>query len=218
MGTKASVGVIGLGKFGLHFAETLVDLGHEVMGIDRDGKLVREARSALTQVYEADASDKDVLVQLEVQKLDYVLVSVGSSIATSVMIGMYLKEIGVKTVLAKAVHRDHQKLLRKVGVDKVVIPEIMAAREVAARIAMPGFVEHLPFDTTMGVRELNVSAWAGKTLRQLNLSNRLAVQVVAVKRKGEEYYSYIPGPDAPLSEGDDLVVIGKLTELGKLES
>ncbi len=216
MTTKVAAGVIGLGKFGLHFAETLMDLGHEVLGVDRDPKIVREARGVLTQVFEADASDKETLEQLDMKELEYVLVSIGSSIATSVMIGMYLKELGVRTVMAKAVHRDHQKLLRKVGVDKVVIPEYMAAREVAARVAMPGFVEHLPFDPSMGVREYIVEAWAGKTLRELDLSNRLDVQVIAVKPVGHREYRYIPRADEALEAGDGLVVIGQLARLAQL--
>lgn len=218
MSSKPSVGVIGLGKFGLHFAETLMDLGHEVVGVDSDPKHVREARDLLTQVYEADASDKEVLLQLEVQSLDRVMISVGSSIATSVMIGMYLKEVGVHLVLAKAVHTDHQKLLLKVGVDRVVIPEIMAAREVAARLSMPGFVEHLPFDPKMGVCEIDVQKWKGKSLRELDLSNRFGVQVIARRGAGETSYSYIPRADDALAEGDALMIIGLLERVSELQA
>ncbi len=215
---KKQIGVIGLGKFGLKFAETLISLGHEVLGVDADNGKVMNARHILTQVYKADAMNGKALEQIRLQDMEYVLISVGNSIAASVMIAMYLKELGVPKVLVKAINKDHEKLLFKIGVDEVIIPEYMAAKQIASRIVVPGFVDYLPFDKSMAVKEFSVRRWAGKNLKDLNLTNRFGIQIIAVRKRGQKTYQYIPMADETFQEGDVLVAIGKIDQLLKIDS
>ncbi len=140
MALKIQAGVIGLGKFGLIFAETLVELGHDVIGVDKNEKNIKRAQQILPHVYKADASNKKALIQIGIGDCTHALVSTGQSISASTMISMYLKEIGVPVVWVKALHRDHKKLLEMLKVDKVIIPEHSAAREFANRMAVPGFI------------------------------------------------------------------------------
>ncbi len=217
MKEKLQVGVIGLGKFGLKFGKTLVDLGHEVLGIDNNYERISQAQNILTQVLQADATNKEALKQIGVSDLTYVLISVGESIAASTMITMFLKELNVPKVWAKATNSDHEKLLRKIGIDEVVIPEHMAAKQIANRIAMPGFIEHLPFDKSMGIKEFKVSRWSGKTLREVDLTNRYDIQVIAVKGSRDEEYRFIPKADDQMKEGDRIVAIGKITQLARIK-
>lgn len=215
MSKKLQAGVIGLGKFGLKFGQALISLGHEVLGIDSREQKVKEAHETFTQVYRADASNKEALKQIRIQDLEHVLISVGDSIASSAMISMYLKELGVPKVWAKVIHKDHEKLLYKIGVDEVVIPEYMAARQAASRIAMPGFIEYLPFDKSMAVEEFTIKRWAEKSLRDIDITNKYSIQVIAIKKIGQQY-KYIPKADDILQEGDQFVAIGKIDQLKKI--
>jgi len=210
------LGVIGLGKFGFKLGQTMINLGEKVVGIDNDPEKIRRAQNIFTQVYQGDASQKEVLNQLGFADLIHVLISVGDSVATSSMITMYLKELGVPKVWVKAVNSDHEKLLRKVGADEVIIPEHMAAQQLANRIAKPGFIEYLPFDKNMVIREIVVNRWAGSTLKQLDVANRFDIQVIAVKRKKGETFQFIPRGDTLLDRDDALVAIGKSATLDKL--
>lgn len=218
MTERLVVGVVGLGKFGLAFGHTLVRLGHRVVGIDQDEENVRNARHVLTQVYAADATNKDVLEQIGFADFSHVLISVGDSIAASSMIAMYLKELGVPSVWVKAIHADHEKLLYRVGADEVFIPEFLAAQQLANRIAFPGIIENLPFDHNMALKEVEVDKWKGMTLRQVDLTNRFGVQVIAVRKGGTDQYRYIPKADDELEKGDQVVLIGKLETLTSIES
>jgi len=214
---KIQVGVIGLGKFGLKFGQILTELGHEVLGIDSDPNSIQVAQRLLTQVFQADAMNRTALEQIRIHDLEYVLVSVGDSIAASAMISMYLKELGVQKVWVKAVNRDHEKLLHKIGVDEVVIPEYMAASQMANRIAMPGFIEHLSFDKTMGVQEFLIDYWAGRSLRELDITNTFDVQVIAVRSDENSDYRYIPKADQKFHKGERFVAIGKISQLAKIK-
>lgn len=212
------VGVIGLGKFGFKLGQTMINLGEKIVGLDNDPEKVRQAQNVFTQVYQADASQKEVLNQLGFSDLVHVLISVGDSVAASSMITMYLKELGVPKVWVKAVNSDHEKLLRKVGADEVIIPEHMAARQLANRIAKPGFIEYLPFDKNMVIREIVVNRWAGNTLKQLDIANRFDIQIIAVRKNKEKTFQFIPRGDTFLDRDDTLVAIGKSTTLDKLAS
>ena len=216
MGRYVQAGIIGLGKFGLTFGIELMRAGVKVMGIDADPDNVRRAQNSLTQVYLADASNKQALEQLGVGDLTHVLVSVGDSIAASAMISMYLKELGVPVVWVKAINQDHVNLLDKIGVDEAIIPEHMAARHMAKRITIPGFIDYLPFDQEMVLKEISVDQWTGKSLRDLNLTNEHNVQVIAIRKAEEERFSLIPRADEPLARGDVLVVVGETGNLAEL--
>jgi trk system potassium uptake protein TrkA len=214
---KKQVGIIGLGKFGLKFGQILTELGHEVLGIDHDSNNIQVAQRLLTQVFQADAMNRAALEQIRIHDLEYVLVSVGDSIAASAMISMYLKELGVPKVWVKAVNKDHEKLLHKIGVDEVVIPEYMAASQMASQIATPGFIEHLSFDKTMGVQEFLIDYWAGKNLRELDITNTFDVQVIAVRDDENSDYRYIPKADQKFNKGQRFVAIGKISQLAKIK-
>ena len=213
---KLQVGIIGLGKFGMKFAQTLISLGHEVLGVDKDQEKIKNAQHLLTQVYQTDAMNREALEQIRIHDLEHVLISVGDSISASVMISMYLKELGAPKIWAKAIHKDHEKILYKIGVDEVVIPEYMAAKQIANRIAMPGFIEHLPFDKSMAVKEFSVKRWVGKSLRELDITNSFGIQVIAVRSNGKKEYRYIPKADEIFYKGDSFVAIGDLDQLSKI--
>ena len=218
MMSGCNIGIIGLGKFGFKLGQTLINLGEKVVGIDNHADNIKRAQNIFTQVYLADASQKEVLTQLGFADLVHVLISVGDSIAASSMIAMYLKELGVPKVWVKAINPDHEKLLRKVGADEVIIPEHMAAKQLANRIAKPGFIEYLPFDKSMSIRELVVSHWSGKTLKQLDVANTFEIQVIAVKKLKDETFHFIPRGETLLEQDDILVVIGRSRTLDKIAS
>ncbi|MEK9953506.1 MAG: NAD-binding protein, partial [Curvibacter sp.] len=61
-----SVVVIGLGRFGGAVAQSLMSMGHDVMGIDRDAEPVQAWADRLTHVVQADATNVMVMRQLGV--------------------------------------------------------------------------------------------------------------------------------------------------------
>jgi len=211
------VGVIGLGKFGFKFGEDLINMGVNVLGIDQRPDHVKRAKNVFTEVMQAEAADKEALIQMGVAELTHVLVSVGDSIAASAMISMYLKELEVPIVWVKAVNENHGKLLKKIGVDKVVIPEHMAAKELVNRITIPGFIDSLPFDDTIVIKEIVINKWRGMSLKDIDLSNRYGVQAIGIKAVDAGNYTFVPKADYPLKEGDRLMIIGETEKLSLLK-
>ena len=216
MAIKPQVCIIGLGKFGYKFGMTLINLDYKIVGIDNNQENIRKAQKDFTQVFEADASQKQALEQIGASDMTHILVSVGDSISASAMITMYLKELNVENVWVKAINEDHAKLLRKVGADDIIIPEHIAAKQLADRICIPGLIQRLSFDADMIIRELFIDKLGQKTLREIDLTNRFNVQIIAIKRQDESGFKYIPRAEDLLSHGDTIIVIGTTDALSKI--
>ena len=213
MDGKPQICVIGLGKFGYNFGISLLNLNHQVIGIDVNPVNIQRAQKEFTQVYEADVSQKQVLEQIGFSDITHVLISVGDSISTSAMVTMYLKEMGVPNIWVKAINEDHTKLLKKVGADHVIIPENIAAEQLADRIDLPGIIQRLPFDSEMIIREISINKFSNKTLREIDLTNKYNCQVIAIRRHNTSGYRYIPKADDILNKGDTLIIIGSRDSL-----
>ena len=214
---KREIGIIGLGKFGFFLGSSLMELGHTVLGIDRRQDNIRRAQDVLSYVYEADATDKTALSQLGVADLDEVIISVGQSMEASILIALHLKELGECKLMCKAISEDHEKVLNKIGVDEIVFPERYAAAQLARKLAIPGLIDYLPFGEDVILREVEVKSWKGKSLRDLDLTNKYSIQVVAIKRKGASTFSFVPRARESLEEGDILAVLGNEEDVDRLK-
>jgi trk system potassium uptake protein TrkA len=207
--------VIGLGKFGGHVARRLFEMGHEVVGIDSDHDHVQAMRDHCTQAIVADSTDPEVLESLEVEDSDAVVVSLGERMDASILTTLYLRELGVKRIVAKSVSRDHGKILGLIAETHAVLPELEAAERVARSLAAPSIVEYLPLGVGFSLVEVKAPAgFVGSTFGQLELRKRHQVLVVAVKNG--DRLEFVPGAAYVVKQGDVLVVVGKDEDLDAL--
>ena len=118
--TRRSFAVIGLGRFGSAMANTLVELGQDVIGIDSDDDRVRRLADVVSQAVQLDATDLRALKEVGVQDVDVAVVSIGENIEASLLVVMQVMELGVKQLIAKAVTPLHGRILQKLGVKRVI--------------------------------------------------------------------------------------------------
>jgi len=213
---RCSVLVIGLGYFGQAVAETLLQMGHEVVGVDRDQQVVESVRDWLENLYCFDATDEDLLRRLGVSDFDACVVGTGADLGNSVLLTAILRDLGAKFIAAKAVTDRQAQILRKVGADLIVFPEKEMGQRLAHQLLSPGrILEHWQFDPEWSIEEIEAPAWMiGKTLRELDLRRRHGVTVIALRRKGQ----ILPNPagDDAIQKGDWLVVFGRNADLERM--
>ena len=214
---KKSFAVIGLGRFGSSVARELYEMGQEVLAMDLDPVQVENIKEKVTVAVQADMRDERVLSQLEIQRFDVVLISIGSHVQTSILATVLCKELGAKYVIAKASDPLHAKLLRKVGADKIVLTEREAGMRLAHSLVSESIIDYLELSDEYSVSEISIPPrWIGHSLDELKVRNTYDISVMAIRR-GEEIIVKI-NPYEALRTGDVLVVIGENDDIQKIAS
>lgn len=209
--------VIGLGRFGKSVAKTLSEMGHEVLAVDSDEASVNEVADYVTQAVQLDATDEEALVSVDVSSFNAAVVSIGSNVRDSILISVLCKEAGVPMVIAKATDELHAKILRKVGVDRVIFPERDMGQRLARSLVTPGILEMMELTDDYQIAEVIVpQPWIGRTLLDVNVRKRYGVSIIAIRRDGQLEAS--PGAESRFNTGDVLLVLGKQREIDALES
>lgn len=204
--------VIGLGRFGSEAARALCRQGCEVLAIDTNGELVQQVSDEITQAVVADARDKEVLRALGVKEFDCGIVAIGDSLADSVLATMNLKELNVPYVVCKAYDETHRQVLKKLGADRVVIPEKENADRLAKSLSSPNVLDYIELSQDYGIIEIPApKSWYDKSLIELNVRAKLGVNILAVKRDGGITVS--PAADFRVAQNDVLVVLGNTAAL-----
>ena len=209
--------VIGMGSFGANVARTLFERGNEVLAIDRDKDMTEAAKNFTTNAVMTEAAVKENLQALGVQEMDVVVVSLGHQLEASVMTVLYLHELGVKRIVAKALSEDHAKVLEAVGATEVIYPEKDMAIRTALRLSSPDVIEYLPLVSGITIQEIAPPVkFIGKTLKELDLTNKHGLQVIAIKEVISDRITFIPKADFVIKDSDILVIIGEEKRLSKL--
>ncbi len=209
--------VLGLGRFGTSVARTLCEQGQEVLAVDADENLVEAIAPHVTQAMQLDATDEEALSSLDVQHFDAAIVSIGQNTRDSILVSVLLKELGVPYLVAKANDDLHAKVLRKIGVDRVVFPERDMGARLARSMLAPNVLEWMELGGDHQLIEIRVPAkWVGSSLIGLNVRRRYGVNILAIHR-GERFLAS-PAPDMPFESGDTLLVMGRSDDIERLES
>jgi trk system potassium uptake protein TrkA len=201
-----NVVVVGLGRFGGQVAASLVNLGHEVLGIDTDQHIVQDWSERLTHVVEADSTDTEALRQLGVQDFARAVVGIGTNLEASVLTVLTLAEIGVPEIWAKAISVKHGKILSSVGARHVIYPEAEMGERVAHLITGQ-MLDYIEFDDGFAIAKVRAPAEAvGRSLADIGLRSRWGVTVVGTKLPGEDF-TYAR-PETVVPRGCILIVAG----------
>lgn len=210
--------VLGLGRFGINFAKTAVEMGHEVLGVDNDEKIVQQYANILTHTVQADSTSEDFLKSMDVRKFDAAIVAIGANIQVSIMTTVILKELGAKYILAKAQDDFQAKVLYKIGADKVILPEKDMGIKTAHNIIADNFYDMIEVSNDYSIINIHPpESWVGKSLGELAVRTRYGVNVIAVKG-AEDPDVVIPKAGTIISEGDTIVVMGANSDLKRLSS
>ena len=199
--------VIGLGRFGQTLARQLCALGAEVLAMDVHNDLVQQVADEVTHAVVGDAQDKDVLRALGVREFDCAIVAIGSNLAASVLTVMNLQELGVPDIICKAHDETHRRVLEKLGVSRVVIPEQENATRLARSLNSHNVLEYIELSEDYGILEIPAPKnWIGRTLIELDIRKKYGVNVIAVENGKATCVS--PSGNYRVQEKDVMVVLG----------
>ena len=216
MSISKTYAVFGLGRYGRAVAEELVKHGVEVLAVDIEQNNVNNAIETIPMCKCADVTEPEVIKRLGISNIDVVIVAMASNLEASVMAVTLCKEVGVPNVIVKCSNEMHQKILSRVGADKVIFPEKESGIRLARSILSSGFSEMIELSDDVAMVEISVKEeWIGKPLMELNLRKKYSVNVIAIRKEGN--IDMIVDPSLPLVEGMKLIVIANINKLEKLK-
>jgi len=211
--------VIGLGAFGFWFSRTMREMGHEVIAIERDEALVDRHAEWITRAVVGDATDPALLERIAAGDVDAAVIATGEDLSTTILAIMALRDLGVREVYAKARSVSAARALDRLDVTEAVFPERDAGSRLAHRIISRAVLDYTPIGEGSSMQEIAVPEnWIGQSLLELELRERLGLQIVAVRDALTGELNLPPDPAAKLKPSDSLLVAGRDDVLEKLDA
>lgn len=216
---KQNYAVIGLGLFGSSIVNTLLEHDQEVLVIDKSEARVNEFRDRATEAIVADTQNELALNQLGIGNFDNVFVAIGTDLEASIMTTMICEELGVKNLICKAENARHAKVLEKLGADEVIQPERDMGQRIALHVMEPKILNDLKLKGELSVIEFELTnpKLFNKTLKELNLTNRYKISVIALSY-ADENGAIIPNQSTITKPGDIVTIIGTEKDVEAFEA
>ncbi len=119
--------VFGLGNYGSSLGRKLVELGHEVIGVDSSSERVEKMKNRLSVAIMMDATNRESIQDLPAKETDAVVIAIGENEGTIILLTALLKQIGVKRIICRVVSTLQKAILESMGITEFVYPELDSA-------------------------------------------------------------------------------------------
>ncbi|MDD2968828.1 MAG: TrkA family potassium uptake protein [Lachnospiraceae bacterium] len=211
-----SILVIGMGRFGKHLARKMTELNNDVMIIDKEESIIEELAPNFTDAHIGDCTSETVLSTLGVRNFDICFVAIGNNFQSSLEITSLLKEFGAKYVVSKASRDIQAKFLLRNGADEVIYPEREMAEKLAIRLSAKSIFDFIELTPEYGIFEIPIrEIWINKSIAQVDIRRKHHINILAIKTRND--LKPLPGSDYTFQRNDHIVVIGKPSDVFKLD-
>ncbi len=214
---KKQFAIIGLGRFGGSVCHTLAELGHQVMAIDTEESKVSQFANIVTQAVQLDSTDEVALREIGIRNFDHVIVAIGDNIQASILTTLILKDLEVPYITVKAQNDYHEKVLSKIGANKVIHPERDMGVRIAHHLISKNVLDFIELSPDYSLVEIKASEkMINKSLLELNIRAKFGCNIMAIK-SAEDKLNISPRAEDVIREGDILVVIGSNQDISRFE-
>ncbi len=205
--------VVGLGRFGSSVALTMVERGREVLGVDSSAERVQHLAERLTHAIQIDTTDEEAMRQIGAPDFEQAIVAIGTDIESSALTTSLLVDFGVNEIWAKAISRDHGRILERIGAHHVVYPEADMGERVA-HLVSGAMLDYIQFDDGFALAKLEMKESLGTgALGDLQLRKRYGITVVGVRAPGRTF-TYADR-DTVLEPGSLIAVAGRIEDVDR---
>lgn len=218
--------IIGLGFFGKNLALTLSHARIEVMAIDVDAAKVEAVKDEVSHAVILDTSQSEALGKLPLNDFDAVIVAIGEDFQASIFTVAHLQEFGVRRIIARVINPIHEKLLRLMKIEEIILPEAESAHRMAQSLVR-GVLNSLDLTGGFVIVEAKVPAEiVGLSLQQAGLRSRYQLNLVTVRkasdpgrrvinRRDERELIGVPPADYRFEPDDILVLFGQESHINR---
>ena len=207
-----SVLLIGMGKFGQTLGENLLNMGDEVMIVDKNEDVINALAPRYTNALIANCMTMENLETMDIPSFDVCVVAIGDDFQASLEITSNLKDCGAKKVVSRATTEIQRKFLLRMGADEVIYPDADIAEKLAVRLNTDNVINFVDLDSQYSIFEIALpKKWLKKSLVEINPRGQYGMNILTVKNGGNVIAtldgSYV------FQEGDQLLVFGNTEQL-----
>ena len=207
--------LIGMGKFGQTLGEKLLEIGDEVMIVDKDEEKINRFAPKYTDALIANCMEEENLRALAPASFDACVVAIADDFQSSMEITSLLKELGAKYVVAKAATEIQRKFLLRNGADEVVYPDYDMAEKLAVTLHSTKVFDYIELNEENSIMEVSVpSRWAGKQLADVNPRKNYGLNLLTVRKPDETLITELSA-EYCFEPGDHMLVFGNTEKIMK---
>lgn len=200
--------VLGLGRFGMSVATRLFKEGFYVTAVDYDYDLIEKMADSVSSAIQADITEEVAMHSLGINNYDVAIIATGSDLEASIEATLICKDSGVNEVIAKASSKQHARILKKIGADRIVFPEFDTGQRLAKSLSGPSLMEIIDFSDEISLIKIKArKSWIGKSLVDLDFRKRYQMNVIAFERDNHMIIDF--DPNLLIEEDDTIVLIGE---------
>jgi trk system potassium uptake protein len=206
--------IAGAGEVGTHLAKMLSNENHEILLIDSEEDKLKPIDSSLDVLTYHGSATSVHLLQNAMKKKTDLFIAVTHSENTNITSAILAKRLGALKTIARIDNLEYlehanEEFFESLGIDSLIYPELIAAREVLGLLHETGTTEFMEFSggkLAMYVQKLDEKApIINKSLEEIAIKSKAdKYRAVAIKR-GD--HTIIPRGDEQFQLGDLVFVI-----------
>jgi len=206
--------IAGAGEVGTHLAKMLSSENHEIILIDPEESRLKPIDSSLDVLTHEGSATSIKILQEALRKKTDLFIAVTHSEDTNITSSILAKRFGALKTIARIDNLDYLEspnleFFKSIGVDSLIYPELIAAREVLGLLHETGSTEFMEFSggkLAMYVQKLDENApIINRSLQEISVSRRTdKYRAVAIKRNA---ITIIPRGNEQFQLGDTVFVI-----------
>jgi len=212
--------VFGIGNYGASLAGKLVDLGHEVFGVDSSSERTEKLKNRITYTIAMDATNPEAIQDLPLKEADAVIIAIGENEGTIILLAALLKQIGVKRIICRVTSTLQKTVLETMGLSEFVYPEQNSAERMAHQLNFSGVLDSHRICEHYQIVEVNIPGrLIGSKVSDVDFVRDYEIQLVSIKREVAEKNILgtvrktkqtigILAPTTDLRHGDTLILFG----------
>lgn len=222
--------IIGLGNFGFALAEKLTQLGHEVIGVDKNIEKIEEIKDKITHAICMDCSYEAAVNSLPLKNTDVVIIAIGEDVGANLLTTALIKKMNVPRLISRSISNIHETILESMKITEIVRPEVETAERWAKKLTTSGLVESFELTDQHSVVEVVIHGrFVGKTIEEIGFNKDYNVIVLTIMKSIKEknqngilknepklQIQGIARAETILKEGDIMVLYGSNKDIRNL--
>ena len=218
--------ICGAGNTGQHIIQELYNTRKDFVVIEENKEVYEELQNKFLDIIciHGDGTKDEVLENSGIENAK-AIAAVLPYDKDNLFLTITAKQLNPKIrIISKIMNLENKRKLIRAGADSIVPPQFIGALRLVSEMVRPkvvGFLDNMLRDKkNMRIEEIKVpkNSWAiGKTLEDLDLRNKVGLQIIAFQDPISQAYNYSPDKNDILQENMTLITMGEPENIDKLE-